>query len=158
MFGLFSKKEQKLFAPVNGVVVPLSNVPDEAIAQKMIGDGCAVEPSDKIICAPCDGKVSMIFPTNHAFGIETPSGLEILVHIGVDTVNLNGEGFKRLCDEQKEVTAGTPIIEVDLDFLKEKGVPSITAVMITNMDEIKNIDVQEGSCKKGDPMLTVKTK
>lgn len=138
MFGLF-KKSFELVAPVSGPVIPLSEVPDEVFAQKLAGDGVAIDASSDIIVAPCDATLSLIFKTNHAFALTTDNGLELLVHIGIDTVGLNGEGFERLAEEGTKVTAGTPIIKIDREFIKSKGLSLVTPVLITNPDSCKEI-------------------
>lgn len=135
--------------PTEGKVIDITAVPDHVFSQKMLGEGFAVEPTSGIIKAPCDGELVQVFPTNHAFGIKTEEGLEILVHIGIDTVELKGEGFKRLVEPGVTVSAGTPIIEVDLDFIQSKGKPSVTPVVITTPDKIKNVKVFDSVKKDG---------
>lgn len=134
MFNIFKKKPKtsELFAPVNGKTIDLTTVPDPVFAQKMMGDGIAFEYEGNVVCSPCDGKVTMIFPTKHAFGITTDAGVEILIHIGFDTVNLNGEGFTQCVEQGTSVKAGTPIIKIDREFMKEKGINLITPMVITN--------------------------
>ncbi|WP_432664263.1 PTS glucose transporter subunit IIA [Wukongibacter baidiensis] len=140
MFSLFKKnKEVVIKSPFEGEIVDIANVNDPAFSEKILGDGFAVIPSSKIAKAPCDGKVTQIFHTNHAFGITTDEGLEILVHIGLDTVKLDGEGFKRLVEVGDEVKEGTGIIEVDLDYIKNNGKDVITPVVITNMEAVEDI-------------------
>lgn len=108
---------EALVSPITGDVVALEQVPDEAFASKAVGDGVAVKPTDKIVVAPAAGTIVKIFNTNHAFCLETVKGAEIVVHMGIDTVALEGKGFKRLVEEGAEVTAGQPILEMDLEFL-----------------------------------------
>lgn len=131
MFRLFNK-EVKIMAPVSGRCVDLSHVPDEIFSQKMIGDGVAIIPSDGLFVAPADGELTMLFPTGHAYGMKVGQHIEILVHIGIDTVELNGEGFELLAEQGQQVKAGTPIIRVDLNFLKQKGYEIITPVIVTS--------------------------
>lgn len=156
MFGFFKKKNDKeansdfkLVAAISGKVLPLSEVPDPVFAQKMAGDGVAIEPSGDTIVAPADGKLSLIFNTKHAFAMTLENGVELLVHIGIDTVSLNGEGFEQLAEAGTEVKAGTPIIKIDRDFIKSKGFSLMTPVLITNHDSyelktIENIDAVVG--------------
>ncbi len=115
----------------------------------MIGDGAGVVPTKGSVVAPCNGTISQIFPTNHAIGIETEEGLEILIHIGIDTVELKGEGFKRLLEPGTKVSVGDAIVDVDLDFLKSKGKELATPVVVTNMEKVEKIDVVETSCLAG---------
>jgi glucose-specific phosphotransferase system IIA component len=138
MFGFF-KKNYKLVAPIDGKVIELSKVPDQVFAEKMAGDGIAIEPTGDIIVAPADGKLSMIFKTNHAFGINLSNGAEILVHIGLDTVALEGEGFERIAEEGQDVKAGDPIIKINREELISKGYSLVTPVLITNPDGFKDI-------------------
>ncbi|MGP0899671.1 N-acetylglucosamine-specific PTS transporter subunit IIBC [Serratia sp. CY80841] len=126
---------ETLVAPVTGEVVALEQVPDEAFASKAVGDGLAIRPTDKIVVAPADGTVVKIFNTNHAFCLETDKGVEIVVHMGIDTVALEGQGFKRLVEEGAEVKAGQPILELDLDYLNANARSMISPVVVSNSDE-----------------------
>ncbi|HGM5307381.1 N-acetylglucosamine-specific PTS transporter subunit IIBC [Serratia marcescens] len=126
---------ETLLAPVTGEVVALEQVPDEAFASKAVGDGLAIRPTDKIVVAPADGTVVKIFNTNHAFCLETDKGAEIVVHMGIDTVALEGQGFKRLVEEGAEVKAGQPILELDLDYLNANARSMISPVVVSNSDE-----------------------
>ncbi|MCT4593040.1 MAG: PTS glucose transporter subunit IIA [Anaeromicrobium sp.] len=141
MFNFFNRnKEIVLKAPFEGKIVDIEEVSDPVFSSKMLGEGVAIKPTSNTAVAPCDGEITQIFPTNHAFGITTKEGLEILVHIGIDTVNLKGEGFKRLVEVGTNVKKGTAIIEVDLEYIKQSGKESITPVVITNMDQVERID------------------
>lgn len=159
MFG-FLKKDLKLVAPISGKTIDLSQVPDEVFAKKMAGDGIAIESTGDTVVAPADGELSLIFKTNHAFALSLPNDIELLVHIGIDTVSLNGEGFTRLIEPGTKVKAGTPIIKLNRDFITSKGISLVTPVLITNIDEVKEIlpiigiDVKEGV----DTILTYKVK
>lgn len=141
MLGLFKKnKEVVLKTPFEGEIIDISEVNDPVFSEKMLGDGAAVKPRNSTAVAPCDGKLTQIFPTKHAFGITTKEGLEILVHIGLDTVTLKGEPFKSLVEEGIQVEKGTPIIEVDFHRIKELGKDTITAIVVTNMEKVKSIE------------------
>lgn len=146
MFGFFKKRnnEEKkvpqLVAAANGKVVPLSEVPDPVFAQKMAGDGVAIDPTGDLIVAPADGELSLVFNTKHAFAITLDNGIELLVHIGVDTVSLNGEGFEQLAEQGTKVKAGTPIIKIDREFIKSKGFSLMTPILITNPDILSSIE------------------
>lgn len=159
MFG-FLKKNYKLVAPVDGKVVDLSQVPDQVFAEKMAGDGVAIETTGDTIVAPADGKVSMIFKTNHAFGITLSNGAEILVHIGLDTVALEGAGFERIAQEGQEVKAGDVIIKINREEITSKGYSLITPVLVTNPDIFKDIEGNIGASVKAgnDEVLTYKAK
>lgn len=159
MFGLF-KKNYKLVAPIDGKVIDLAQVPDQVFAEKMAGDGVAVEPTGNIVVAPADGKISMIFKTNHAFGVNLSNGAEILVHIGLDTVALEGAGFERLAEEGQSVKAGDPVVKINREEIISKGYSLITPVLITNPDIFKDINGNVGATVKAgsDEVLTYKSK
>ena len=126
---------ESLVSPITGDVVALEQVPDEAFASKAVGDGIAVKPTSNIVVAPAAGTVVKIFNTNHAFCLETNNGAEIVVHMGIDTVALEGKGFKRLVEEGTEVKAGEPILEMDLDFLNANARSMISPVVCSNSDD-----------------------
>lgn len=140
MFG-FKKKEVVIYSPAKGKIVNLEKVPDEMFSKKMLGDGAAVEIEDDIIYAPQDGVIRALFPTKHAFVLETKEGIEILVHIGLDTVDLDGEGFEAVVDIDSNVKAGDPIIKVDRKLIESKGFNLITMVIVTNIEKVKNINI-----------------
>ncbi len=124
-----------LVSPITGDIVALVQVPHEAFASEDVGEGVAVKPTDKTVVAPAAGTVVKIFNTNHAFCLETENGAEIVVHMGIDTVALNGQGFKRLVEEGAEVQAGQPILEMDLDYLNANARSMISPVVCSNSDD-----------------------
>ena len=130
-----AKIVESLVSPITGDVVALEQVPDEAFASKAVGDGIAVKPTSNIVVAPAAGTVVKIFNTNHAFCLETNNGAEIVVHMGIDTVALEGKGFKRLIEEGTDVKAGEPILEMDLDFLNANARSMISPVVCSNSDD-----------------------
>jgi sugar PTS system EIIA component len=138
MVDLF-RKSMALVAPISGKVIDLSQVPDQVFAEKMAGDGVGIDSTGDIVVAPADGVVVLIFKTNHAFAMVLDNEIEILVHIGIDTVELKGTGFKRLIEEGTKVKAGEPIIKVNREFIKEKGYSLVTPILITNPDRLKEI-------------------
>lgn len=129
-----SQAETAVYAPVSGKTVELTEVPDPAFSGRMLGDGLAVEPESEQVVAPFDGTVVSIFPTGHALGLRAVSGLECLIHVGVDTVSLEGKGFRLLAAEGQTVSRGTPLIELDLPLLRASGKTLVTPVVITNGD------------------------
>lgn len=143
MFNFF-KKSLSLVAPMTGKVINLSDVPDEVFSQKMLGDGVAIQPTGDVVVAPCDGTLSVIMDTKHAFAMTSDKGLEILVHVGLDTVNLKGEGFTVLCEVGKKIKAGTPILKVDKKFIEDKGINLVTPLLVTNGDIVKSMDLSTG--------------
>jgi PTS system N-acetylglucosamine-specific IIC component len=132
---LQSAEEIVMYAPITGDIVQLEEVPDAAFSSKAVGDGVAIRPTGSTVVAPCDGKLANIFNTNHAFAIVTDSGAEIIVHIGVDTVKLRGQGFKRLALPGSVVKMGDPILEIDLDYLTTHAVSTLSPVVLSNADE-----------------------
>ncbi len=153
MFGFFKKKPTVVVAPISGELVKLEDVKDEVFSQKLAGDGVAIIPSSGEIVAPIDGVITRLFPTRHAFLITTKDNLEVMVHIGLDTVELKGEGFKVLKQEGDKVVVNTPIITVDLDYLKSKGKDIVTPIVIDGKS-IYNIKL--GLVKSGEPIFEVK--
>lgn len=135
----FFKRHHSITTPVDGKVVDLSQVPDQIFSNGVAGEGVAIIPSDNIFTAPANGTINVIFDTNHAFSIRLNNGVNILVHIGIDTVDLNGRGFERLVQEGTAVKAGTPIIKIDENLLKEEHYCFITPVVITNPDTVTDL-------------------
>lgn len=133
MFNLFKKKE--LFtAVVSGIITPLEKVKDPVFSQKMMGDGFAIVPTDKIIYAPMSGTITVCFPTKHAVGMKLNNGVEVLIHIGIDTVNLAGEGFKLFVEQGQVIKQGTPLVEIDIDLIKSRGYDSTVMILFPNKD------------------------
>lgn len=159
---LFGKKteEEILTAPITGKLVQLEDVPDPVFSEKMMGDGLAIEPDEGLVVAPVDAKVLQVFPTKHAVGLETNNGIEILIHIGLETVSLNGEGFECFVKEGDKVKKGDKLISFDLDIIKEKAKSTVTPVIITNGDRAESIEkTAETQVNRGEtPFLTVKPK
>lgn len=156
----FIKKPKTIVikSPLKGKLVNLVDVPDPVFAEKMIGDGVAIKPLDKNVYAPVSGKIVQLFHTNHALGIEIAGGLELLLHLGLDTVKLKGEGFTALVEEKQQVRTGDKLFEVDWDIIREKAVSTITPVVITNMEVVEKMEVlAEGELSVGDDLYRVIT-
>mgnify|MGYP000655263294 CR=1 FL=1 len=135
--------EETLTSPVNGTQIPLSEVADETFASEMLGTTVAVEPADGKIVAPCDGEVSNIFETGHAVCITTESGGELLIHIGIDTVKMDGKGFTKKVSDGDKVHAGDILVETDLEEIKNAGYQTTTMMILTNTDEFGNVTKAE---------------
>lgn len=131
----------ELVSPITGDVVALDQVPDEAFASKAVGDGVAVKPTDKIVVSPAAGTIVKIFNTNHAFCLETEKGAEIVVHMGIDTVALEGKGFKRLVEEGAQVSAGQPIGNGS-DYLNANARSMISPVVCSNIDDFSGLIIK----------------
>ena len=155
MFGLFTIKEIELYAPVKGECIDLSRVNDQVFAQKMMGDGLAFNMEEGLVYAPCDCEVKMLFSTLHAIGLETKNNIEILIHIGMDTVSLNGEGFKAYVKQCDRLKKGQKMIEVDLNLLKEKNIDLCTPMIITSKENIIT-DMKYGKVSPEDMVMKVK--
>ncbi|ROP59219.1 PTS system N-acetylglucosamine-specific IIA component (Glc family) /PTS system N-acetylglucosamine-specific IIB component (Glc family) /PTS system N-acetylglucosamine-specific IIC component (Glc family) [Enterobacter sp. BIGb0383] len=149
-----------LVSPVTGDIVALEQVPDEAFASKAVGDGVAVKPTESLVVSPAAGTIVKIFNTNHAFCLETEKGAEIVVHMGIDTVALNGQGFTRLVEEGAEVVAGQPVLEMDLDFLNANARSMVSPVVCSNIDDFSGLTIQaQGSVIAGQtPLYTISGK
>lgn len=156
----FLKKNCNIMSPISGKIMDLKDVPDKVFAEKMAGDGVAIVTYGDMILAPADGIISIIFKSNHAVGMTLNNGVELLIHIGIDTVELEGVGFTRLIEEGKKVKVGDPIIKIDRKFIIEKGYSLITPVLITNTELINGIDVNIGEDVKAgeDILMTYRTK
>ena len=140
---------KSLLAPMSGQAIPLDQVPDDVFSQKILGDGIAIIPSDGKICAPADGEIASVAQTLHAYGFTSEDGLEILVHVGLDSVKLKGEGFISHVKEGDKVKAGQLVAEVDLKILESKGVPTVTPVLICEGAEDVPMNVVTGDVKAG---------
>lgn len=145
-FDKFTKNEIKIYSPMKGEIVAIENVPDETFADKVMGDGVAVLPDDSIVRAPEAGTISFVAETKHAFGISTKSGLELLIHIGIDTVKLDGKGFELLVEEEQEVKAGDPIIKMDLEYLKANAPSIVSPVICTELEDEDELKVVAKGC------------
>ena len=139
MFGFSKNKSKELKATQTGELIEITTLPDPVFAEKMLGDGFAIKPSDGKVYSPASGTVIDIQDSLHAYGIETPDGLQLLVHIGINTVDLNGEGFTSHVKKGDKINAGELLATADLDFIKSKGYPTETITLITNLENVKSI-------------------
>ncbi len=150
-------KDTVLSACLNGTVVPLADVKDEAFASGVLGDGIAIEPSDGELVAPADGEISSTFETHHAVGMTTADGAELLMHIGIDTVKLGGKHFTYLVNEGDKVKKGQPLIRFELEAIKAEGYPVTTPVIVCNTDDYAAVEAKaSGTVKQGDVLLELK--
>ncbi len=153
---LFKKRKNKsviIHSPCDGTFIKMQDIKDPVFSQKMMGDCFAISPSSSTICSPIDGKVIMIFPTNHAVGILTKQGDQILVHIGIDSVSLKGKGFTRITKIDNNVKVGDPLISVDLELLKSNEIISDVIVISTKNDI--NIITEINILKCGDNIANI---
>ncbi|MFS0883455.1 PTS glucose transporter subunit IIA [Bacillus sp. 7586-K] len=153
-------ENEEIYSPLDGEVVSLGNVPDPVFSQKMMGEGIAIKPRLGNLTAPVKGEVVQVFHTKHALGIKSDNGLELLIHIGIDTVELNGEGFQVLVKQGQSVKIGDPLVNFDIPFLKSKNKEIITPIIITNTNERIESIVQNAQqdVSNGDLLITCKLK
>ena len=150
-------KDTVLSACLNGTVVPLADVKDEAFASGALGDGIAIEPTDGELVAPADGEISSTFETHHAVGMTTADGAELLMHIGIDTVKLGGKHFTYLVNEGDKVRKGQPLIRFELEAIKAEGYPVTTPLIVCNTDDYAAVAAKaSGTVKQGDALLELK--
>ena len=150
-------KDTVLSACLNGTVVPLADVRDEAFASGVLGDGIAIEPTDGELVAPADGEISSTFETHHAVGMTTADGAELLMHIGIDTVKLGGKHFTYLVNEGDKVKKGQPLIRFELEAIKAEGYPVTTPLIVCNTDDYAAVAAKaSGTVKQGDALLELK--
>ncbi len=155
MFGFLKRKPREIKAPIDGMLIPIEEIDDEVFSAKMAGDGLAIIPIGDTFAAPIDGIITKIFSTNHAFIIKNKQDLEVLVHIGLETVALKGEGFERLAQEGEKVKAGDPIIKVDLDYIKANAKDIVTPILLTGESKFDEIDKNDNVVKSGDLIMEV---
>ena len=156
---LFKKRNLEIYAPVNGEIIPLDQVPDPVFSQKMMGEGIAIMPDKGNIHAPVEGTVLLVADTKHAIALGSKDGTEILIHIGLETVLLGGKGFTVLVNVGDKVSLGQPLIEVDWDYIREHATSIVTPIVITNSLErnVHCVDTKEGIM--GETLLmTISTK
>jgi glucose-specific phosphotransferase system IIA component len=142
-------KSSSIMAPVDGCVIPLEEVNDLVFAEKVLGDGAAIIPKSSTVLSPVMGTVNNVAETLHAFGIITPDGLEILVHIGINTVEMKGAGFHCRVKPGDTVAIGDPLCDVDLELIRQSGYETCIPVLITNSDRVKNVTVRVGEASAG---------
>ena len=154
-----AKADLSVASPLAGTVVPLEQVKDESFAKGMLGPGIGIEPADGLVVAPFDGKVTVAFPTGHAYGLKSASGVQVLIHIGMDTVKLDGKGFTPRVAKGDIVRRGDVLAEVDLDVIRAAGYETITPVVVTNKKKLGPVTpVASGQIQRGDQLLEVAPK
>lgn len=140
----FAGEKMTVMAPIDGTVIPLEQIPDETFATAILGPGCGIEPTGDTVYAPFDGTITQVASTLHAIGITSDDGIELLIHIGMDTIALRGSGFTPLVREGQAVKAGTPLLNVDLDAIRAAGLSTESAVIVTNADDLPKLHIIAG--------------
>ncbi len=160
--GLFSRsgrknkgKETEIGSPASGEIIDITKVSDQTFAEKILGDGAAVQPSDGRFYAPCDGTLESFYPTGHAYSIEAEDGAQILVHIGIDTVKLKGKYYTVHAEQGQKVKKGDLLVEVDLDGVKSEGYDVVTPVVVMNSEDYTEIRKSSGQAEALQTMLTL---
>lgn len=149
MFGFKKEKLVEIKSPLSGTIIDITEVPDAVFAGKIVGDGCAVIPSGNKVVSPIDGKIVTIMDSLHAYCIEGKDGINLMIHIGIDTVNLKGEGFKAFVKVGDEVKAGDLIAEADFALIAERGYATHTPVLLLEMDQIEECNCLKGEAEAG---------
>ena len=140
----FFGQRKTVLTPIRGKVLAQADIPDETFAQGILGPGCGIEPTGKTVYAPFDGTVEQVASTLHAVGLTSEDGIEILIHVGMDTVEMQGNGFKALVKVGDKVKAGTPLLKVDLEAIRAAGHPTATALIVTNADDLPEMQIVGG--------------
>lgn len=147
---------KKLYAPIQGTIVPRNEIPDDTFAAGILGDGVGIDPEEGVVVAPFDGEISSVTDTKHAIGITGPADMEVLIHVGVDTVNMKGDGFELLVEEGQKVKAGQKLMTFDIAKIKAAGYSPVAAVLLTNSDDYPEFKVvKTGKTKRLEEVFTV---
>lgn len=157
--GLFNRKDKtvKIVAQQSGKAISITEVPDPVFSGKVLGDGVGIIPSGREVLSPISGTIAQVAHTKHAIGIESDDGLEILVHLGIDTVKLDGEGFTCHVEVGQHVNVGDKLMDMDLDLIQSKGLSTISPCIITNLDAVKNLEISTGNVTAGEtPVMSYK--
>ena len=145
-----------VLAPVSGKAIPSEEIPDETFAAGVLGRGVGIEPSEGVIVAPFDGEISTVADTKHAVGLSSPDGMEVLIHVGVDTVAMNGDGFTALVEEGQKVKAGQKLLTFDRAKIAAAKHPDVVVLLVTNSDDYENLTIRTGDCKALDQVIEVR--
>lgn len=140
----FFGQSKTVLTPIRGKVLAQADIPDETFAQGILGPGCGIEPTGKTVYAPFDGTVEQVASTLHAVGLTSEDGIEILIHVGMDTVEMQGKGFEAQVKVDQKVKAGTPLLKIDLDAIRAAGHPTATALIVTNADDLPEMQIVGG--------------
>lgn len=156
---LFKKKEIKIVAPITGKCIPIEEVDDPVFSGNLMGEGVAIKPSADKLVSPCQSQITVVSETGHAFGLRTSNGLEIMIHIGIDTVNRKGKGFHVLVEQGKEVRAGETLVQFDREEMEEEGIDTSVMVVFLNGNEFLMKDLKKnGGVREGKDRIALLSK
>ena len=162
MFGLFKKSEKEnsiiLKSPVVGRCFDISEIPDEVFSTKMLGNGIGFESTEGVLYAPVAGEILQVFPTKHALILKSKEGIEILLHIGVDTVNMNGEGFETYVEKAQQVKAGDKLLAFNNDLIKAKAKSNLSVLVVTDNEIMESVEFNLGNVDKNNEVIIIKLK
>ncbi len=151
--------EKVLYAPIQGNIITRENIPDETFASGMLGDGVGVEPETGEVVAPCNGEITSLAETLHAIGITGPDGMEVLIHVGIDTVKMKGDGFKPFVKEGEKVKAGQKLLTFDIEKIKKAGYSTTSAVLLTNSSDYPHFKIlKTGVTKQNEKIISIEEK
>ncbi len=154
MFNIFKKdKKEEIIAPLSGEIIDIADVPDQVFASKMLGDGLAIIPNNDIVVAPCTAELIQVFAAKHAMVLKTSNGLEILIHIGIDSVELEGRGFEVFVKEGDQVKKGDKLLKIDLEYIRENAKSIITPIVLADMSQVENIKKEGGTVRAGEDLF-----
>lgn len=154
---LFRREQEfEVFSPVKGSAIPLSEVNDGVFSEELLGKGCAIRPESETVTSPVNGKVEMVFPTGHAVGVKSDDGVEVLIHIGLETVNMNGDGFETHVKQGDSVKAGDPLVTFSKEKIEKAGYDPVTMVIISNTKDFKEVKLLKlGSIETKEALLQI---
>ena len=162
MFNLFKKNKEYesiiLKSPVVGRCFDITEIPDEVFSAKMLGNGIGFESTDGVLYAPADGEILQVFPTNHAVILKTKDGIELLLHIGVDTVQMKGEGFEAFAEKGQQVKVGDKLVAFDNDLIKVKAKSNLSALILTDSENMESVEFNLGTVDRNNDVITIKLK
>ena len=162
MFGFFKKNKEEesivLKSPVIGRCFDISEIPDEVFSSKMLGNGIGFESTEGVLYAPIDGEILQVFPTKHALILKSKEGIEILLHIGIDTVEMKGEGFETFAEKGQQVKAGDKLLTFDNDLIKAKAKTNLSVLVLTENEIMGSVEFNLGTVDKNNEVITIKLK
>ena len=159
MFGIFKKGKEKniiLKSPVVGRCFDISEIPDEVFSSKMLGNGIGFESTEGVLYAPVDGEILQVFPTKHALILKTVEGIEILLHIGIDTVEMKGEGFEAFAKKGQQVKVGDKLLTFDNELIKAKAKTNLSVLVLTENELMESVEFKLGTVDKNNEVITIK--